>query len=97
MAGIDLAFDVLRDIADAVDVGDRRSAEFHNQTSHQSYSRPFKRTAPITQPAQKARIHNGGVRRLQQRAFWLVSYRFFKLSRFDEAEFDGIQAAIEVE
>jgi hypothetical protein len=43
MAGIDLALDVLRDIADAVDIGDRRSAEFHHQTSHQSCSRPFKK------------------------------------------------------
>ncbi len=34
MAGIDLALDVLRDIADAVDIGDRRSAEFHDETSH---------------------------------------------------------------
>ncbi len=34
MAGVDLALDVARDIADAVDIGDRRSAEFHDQTSH---------------------------------------------------------------
>jgi hypothetical protein len=30
MAGVDLALDVARDIADAVDIGDRRSAEFHH-------------------------------------------------------------------
>ena len=34
VAGIDLALDVVRHIADAVDVGDRRSAEFHHQTGH---------------------------------------------------------------
>ena len=34
VAGVDLALDVTRDIADAVDIGDRRSAEFHNQTGH---------------------------------------------------------------
>jgi hypothetical protein len=42
MAGVDLALDVLRDVADAVDIGDRRSAEFHDETSHSSYSQPFK-------------------------------------------------------
>jgi hypothetical protein len=34
VAGIDLALDVARDIADAVEIGDRRSAEFHHQASH---------------------------------------------------------------
>ena len=34
MAGIDLAFDVARHIADAVDVGDGRSAEFHHDARH---------------------------------------------------------------
>ena len=32
MARVDLAFDVPRDIADALDIGDRRAAEFHHQT-----------------------------------------------------------------
>ena len=34
MAGVDLALDVARDVADAVEIGDRRSAEFHHQPSH---------------------------------------------------------------
>ena len=34
MAGVDLALDVARDVADAVDIGDRRSAEFHHQACH---------------------------------------------------------------
>jgi hypothetical protein len=34
MASIDLAFDVTRGVADAVDVGDRRSAKFHDEASH---------------------------------------------------------------
>ena len=34
VAGVDLAFDVARDVADAVDVGDGRSAEFHHDARH---------------------------------------------------------------
>ena len=34
VAGIDLALDVARDVADALDVGDRRAAEFHHQAGH---------------------------------------------------------------
>jgi hypothetical protein len=34
MTGIDLAFDVPRNVADAVDVGDGGTAEFHYQTGH---------------------------------------------------------------
>ncbi len=34
MAGIDLALDVARDVADAVDVGDGGAAEFHDETRH---------------------------------------------------------------
>jgi hypothetical protein len=34
VAGVDLALDMARDVADAVEVGDRRSAEFHYQASH---------------------------------------------------------------
>ncbi len=36
MAGVDLALDVARDIADAVDIGDRSSAEFHDETGHEA-------------------------------------------------------------
>ena len=32
VAGVDLALDVARDVADALDIGDRRAAEFHHQT-----------------------------------------------------------------
>ncbi len=34
VAGIDLALDVARDVADALDVGDRGAAEFHHQAGH---------------------------------------------------------------
>ena len=34
MAGVDLALDVARDVADALDVGDRRAAEFHHEAGH---------------------------------------------------------------
>ena len=34
MAGIDLALDMARHVADAVEIGDRRPAEFHHQASH---------------------------------------------------------------
>ncbi len=34
VAGIDLALDVTRDVADAVDIGDRGAAEFHDETGH---------------------------------------------------------------
>ena len=34
MAGLHLALDVARDVADALDIGDRRAAEFHHQTGH---------------------------------------------------------------
>ena len=34
VASIDLALDVARHIADAVDIGDRRSAEFHDEAGH---------------------------------------------------------------
>ena len=34
VAGVDLALDVARDIADALDVGDRRAAEFHDHGRH---------------------------------------------------------------
>jgi len=34
MARTHLAFDMPRDVADAVKIGDLRSAEFHHQASH---------------------------------------------------------------
>ena len=34
VAGIDLALDVTRDVADAVDIGDGRAAEFHHEAAH---------------------------------------------------------------
>ena len=34
VAGIDLALDVARDVADALDIGDRGAAELHHQTGH---------------------------------------------------------------
>ena len=34
MTGVDLALDVTRDVADAVDIGDRSAAEFHDETGH---------------------------------------------------------------
>ena len=34
MPGIDFAFDVTRDVADSVDIGDGRTAEFHHEAAH---------------------------------------------------------------
>ena len=34
MSGIDFAFDVTRDVADSVDIGDGRTAEFHHEAAH---------------------------------------------------------------
>ena len=57
MAGIDLALDVARDVADAVDVGDRRAAEFHDEAGHGGRLRTFRQVAGETAywqaPAQK--------------------------------------------
>ena len=36
VAGVDLALDVARDVADALDVGHRGSAEFHHEARHDS-------------------------------------------------------------
>ena len=38
VTGVDLALDVLRDIADSVEIGDRGSAEFHHQAGHRGPS-----------------------------------------------------------
>src|SRR3954471_12713584 len=46
MASIDLALDVARHIADAVNIGDRRSAEFHHQARHAKYD-PTKVTRSV--------------------------------------------------
>ena len=46
VAGIDLALDVARDIADAVEIGDRGSAEFHHQTGHGARDPEEKRATP---------------------------------------------------
>ena len=40
MAGVDLALDVARDVADAVEIGDRGSAELHHQAAHGESGRP---------------------------------------------------------
>jgi hypothetical protein len=34
VAGINLALDVPRDVADVLDIGNRGAAEFHNQAGH---------------------------------------------------------------
>ena len=39
IAGVDLALDVARNVADAVEIGDRSSAEFHHEASHGCRSR----------------------------------------------------------
>src|ERR1700745_654161 len=51
IAGVDLALDVASDVADAVDIGDRRSAEFHHQASHWSrYDRWCRTTELVCAP-----------------------------------------------
>src|SRR4029077_15699846 len=47
IAGVDLELEVARYIADAVEIGDRRSAEFHHEPSHDvpvRAERPYKAT-----------------------------------------------------
>ena len=41
VAGIDLTLDVARHVADALDVGDGRSAEFHHQPAHTGLGAPM--------------------------------------------------------
>ena len=61
VAGVDLALDVARDIADAVDIGDRGSAEFHHQAGHGGrISKDAGGAGFIAAPREKARIHSGG-------------------------------------
>ena len=36
LAGVDFSFHMRGDVADALNVGDRRAAEFHHQTRHSS-------------------------------------------------------------
>ena len=40
MAGIDLALDVLGDIADAIEIGDGCAAEFHDEPAHDRCCNP---------------------------------------------------------
>jgi hypothetical protein len=40
MAGIDLALDMARDVADAVDIGDGGAAEFHHKAAHDEWCIP---------------------------------------------------------
>ena len=40
MAGIDLALDMVRDVADAVDGGDGGAAEFHHKAAHDAWCIP---------------------------------------------------------
>jgi len=39
VAGIDFASDVLGNVTDAVDIGDRGSAEFHDEAGHGVFGR----------------------------------------------------------
>src|SRR5437660_1439957 len=59
MAGIDLALDVVRDVADAIDVGDGGAAEFHHETGHECLTRS---------PGKNGLLHSDGiaVRQLSQ-------------------------------
>jgi hypothetical protein len=50
MPGIDLALDMARHVADALDIGDRRAAEFHYQPSHER--QPPRAMAKLRKPAQ---------------------------------------------
>jgi hypothetical protein len=43
MAGINLALDMLRHVADAVDIGDGCAAEFHHEAAHDDFACPPKR------------------------------------------------------
>jgi hypothetical protein len=60
---------VARDVADAVDVGDRGTAELHDETGHGSRSRSSTASAPgaaiVAGRREKARIDTGAMRRLQ--------------------------------
>ena len=64
MAGVDLALDVARDVADAVDIGDRGSAEFHDETGHVVIRVVSRRVFELL-PKKGPRIDTGGVRPLQ--------------------------------
>ena len=75
VAGFDLAFDVPRDIADALDIGDGSAAEFHYQTGHGSCTDSKRGTLRITarpEPAAWGRVgpqrgYDGGPGRCQRR------------------------------
>ena len=63
VAGIDFTLDVMGDVADVVDVGDRGSAEFHDKTRHADRSTGCERMRgeSLMPRRRKARIHTGGV------------------------------------
>ena len=68
VAGINLALDVVSGVADAIDVGDRGSAELHNKTGHSRRLRSFTGSAPPRgrcRTARKARIDTGAMPTLQ--------------------------------
>ena len=71
MAGVDLALDMARHVADAIDIGDRGSAEFHHKPGHSgcaSQATDGGRPEPDDERRpKKARIHTGGVPGLQPR------------------------------
>jgi hypothetical protein len=82
VAGIDLALDVARDVADSVDVGDRGAAELHDETSHGNRSRSSTASAPeaamVAGRREKARIDTGAMRRLQLHDLRLVSGKIYR-------------------
>ena len=46
MAGVDLALDVLRDVADSVEIGDRSAAELHDEPGHKSSTATRRKPPP---------------------------------------------------
>ena len=54
MAGVDLALHVARHVADAVDIGDRRTAEFHHQPSHEKLE-VFEKMRELARPPHRSR------------------------------------------
>src|SRR5262249_34793348 len=66
VAGIDLAPDVVGDVADALDVGDGGSAELHHQAGHAGWSLTRRRSGFLGRfRPEKASIHTGGINGLQ--------------------------------
>ena len=105
MAGVDLALDVARDVADAVDVGDRGSAELHDESGHGwlDLRRDLAARAPHYRkpPREKARIHTGGdgwpqPHRLE-RAQWRAARSPGTISTVDEARGRALLGALAAE